>query len=113
MPQRLFGVWSSGSWKSYLPVGGRLPDVEDGARDGLVGGHVADHAVHEGDAAAGGDGGRRRSTTMEAPFGREGAEGDQKGPRMEEEVGSMSPSEMILWAISLTRLDSGSDLARG
>jgi hypothetical protein len=41
---------------------------------------------------------------MEPPRSRKGALGDQKGPRMEEEVGSMEPSETILWAISSTRL---------
>lgn len=41
---------------------------------------------------------------MVSPLSRKGALGDQKGPRMEEEVGSMSPSAMILLAISSTRL---------
>lgn len=38
-----------------LAVGARLPDVEDGAGDGLAGDDVADHTVHLGDAAVGGN----------------------------------------------------------
>ena len=38
-----------------LSVGRRLPDVEDGAGDGLARGDVTDHTVHLGDAALGGD----------------------------------------------------------
>lgn len=38
-----------------LAVGGGLPDVEDGAGDGLAGDDVADHTVHLGDAAVGGN----------------------------------------------------------
>lgn len=34
-------------------VGAGLPDVEDGAGDGLAGDEVGDGAVHEGDAAVG------------------------------------------------------------
>jgi hypothetical protein len=41
---------------------------------------------------------------MESPLLRKGALGDQKGPRMEEEVGSSPDSLMCLWAISSTRL---------
>lgn len=41
---------------------------------------------------------------MLAPRSRKGALGDQKGPRIEEEVGSMPFSEMSLCAISSTRL---------
>lgn len=41
---------------------------------------------------------------MEEPRGRKGAWGDQKGPRMEEEVGSEPLSETILLAISSTSL---------
>jgi hypothetical protein len=44
------------------------------------------------------------SWMMLAPRSRKGALGDQKGPRIEEEVGSMPFSEMSLWAISSTRL---------
>lgn len=36
-----------------LAVGRGLPDVEDGANDGLAGLHVFDDTVHEGDAAVG------------------------------------------------------------
>lgn len=38
-----------------LAVGRRLPDVENGAGDGLAGGDVTDHTVHLGDAAVGGN----------------------------------------------------------
>lgn len=41
---------------------------------------------------------------MVPPFSRKGAFGDQKGPRMAEDVGSTPVSEMSLWAISSTRL---------
>lgn len=41
---------------------------------------------------------------MEPPFSRKGASGDQKGPRIEEEVGMSPDSETCLWAISSTRL---------
>jgi hypothetical protein len=40
---------------------------------------------------------------MLPPRGRDGALGDQKGPRMEEEVG-FAPSVKSLWAISSTSL---------
>lgn len=36
-----------------LPVGGGLPDVEDGTSDGLAGLHVAEDTVHVGDLAVG------------------------------------------------------------
>lgn len=42
---------------------------------------------------------------MLPPSSRKGALGDQKGPRIEEEVGS-APSVNILWAISSTRLET-------
>ena len=41
---------------------------------------------------------------MVLPSSRKGALGDQKGPRMEEEVGSEPFSVMSLWAISSTSL---------
>lgn len=41
---------------------------------------------------------------MDSPSSRKGALGDQKGPRMEEEVGSAPLSEACLWAISSTSL---------
>jgi len=41
---------------------------------------------------------------MLPPNSRKGAFGDQKGPRMEEEVGSAPVSLRCLWAISSTRL---------
>lgn len=44
---------------------------------------------------------------MDPPSSRKGALGDQKGPRIEDEVGSRLPSETILWAISSTRLGGG------
>jgi hypothetical protein len=44
------------------------------------------------------------SWKMTSPCSRKGALGDQKGPRIEDEVGSMPVSETILWAISSTRL---------
>lgn len=42
---------------------------------------------------------------MGEPRGRKGAWGDQKGPRMDEDVGSRSSRETMLWAISSTRLE--------
>jgi hypothetical protein len=36
-----------------LAVGGGLPDIENGAGDGLAGFHVADRSVHEGHTAIG------------------------------------------------------------
>jgi len=44
---------------------------------------------------------------MEPPASRNGAFGDQKGPRMDDDVGSMPVSETTLWAISSTRLRDG------
>lgn len=44
---------------------------------------------------------------MVDPLSRNGASGDQKGPRIAEDVGSISSSEMILCAISSTRLKGG------
>lgn len=41
---------------------------------------------------------------MELPFSRNGALGDQKGPKMDDDVGSTVPSATILFAISSTRL---------
>lgn len=45
---------------------------------------------------------------MLAPRARKGACGDQKGPRIAEEVGVMPFSAATLWAISSTRLCGGS-----
>ena len=44
------------------------------------------------------------SWIMLPPRSRKGAFGDQKGPRIEEEVGSLPFSVMSLWAISSTSL---------
>lgn len=41
---------------------------------------------------------------MLPPSSRNGAFGDQNGPRIEEDVGAMVPSVTSLWAISSTRL---------
>lgn len=41
--------------------------------------------------------------TIDSPFSRKGASGDQNGPRIEDEVGCPD-SEACLWAISSTRL---------
>lgn len=45
-------------------------------------------------------------STQLSPRARKGVSGDQKGPRMAEEVGSMPLSVAILWLISSTRLES-------
>lgn len=64
-----------------LAVGAGLPDVEDGAGDGLAGEEIGDGAVHEGDAAVGvgvlDDGG---AVVAEGGVGRpEGAEDGGRG----------------------------------
>jgi hypothetical protein len=45
------------------------------------------------------------SCTTEAPRSRKGVSGDQKGPRMVEEVGERFFSVAILWLTSSTRLE--------
>lgn len=50
---QVVGLLVLGILEVVLAVGAGLPDVEDGAGDGLAGDEVGDGAVHEGDAALG------------------------------------------------------------
>jgi len=79
-------------------VGAGLPHVEDGVGDALVCLCVFDYAVKECEFAV-------RGHVLD-DAGAEIAEGDQKGPRMAEEVGTMPCSVTILWLISSTRLEN-------